>query len=209
MDLKRLKLQKQDSNISEDSSSGFKDSGIERDDNLANSSSDIQQDYPSLQSSSGVEPSEPSGGGCTCLDVERQVESKPHMKVILSPSGQPVIITHFDQKLRDLKTLKQHYYPEGGWGWMVALTSVLVNILAHGLQLSLAIIFLHNLAHFSRRSSSESATSWLGALSSSVSLLLSPVIIAVCKEQTIKHHQSSDQSINEFELKTEKYFIDI
>ena len=29
------------------------------------------------------------------------------MKVVLSPSGQPVIITHFDQKLRDLRTLKQ------------------------------------------------------------------------------------------------------
>ena len=58
VDLKRLKLQKQDSNLSEDSSSGFKDSGIERDDNLANSNSDIQQDFPSLQSSSSgaIEP---------------------------------------------------------------------------------------------------------------------------------------------------------
>ena len=190
VDLKRLKLQKHDSNISEDSSSGFKDSGIERDDGLANSSSDIQQDFPSLQSSSAIEPSEPSGGGCTCLDVERQVESKPHMKVILSPSGQPVIITHFDQKLRDLKTLKQHYYPEGGWGWIVALASVLVNILAYGLQLSLAIIFLHNLAHFSKRHSMLAPetpnTTWLGALSSSVSLLMSPVTIAVCKRKSTR-----------------------
>lgn len=53
-----MKLQKQDSNLSDDSSSGFKDSGIERDDNLANSNTDIQQDFPSVQSnsSSGVEP---------------------------------------------------------------------------------------------------------------------------------------------------------
>ena len=67
VDLKRVRLQKQDSNLSEDSSSGFKDSGIERDDNLANSSSDIQQDFPSLPSSSaeeqvGVWPSERGGG---------------------------------------------------------------------------------------------------------------------------------------------------
>ena len=55
VDLKRVRLQKQDSNLSEDSSSGFKDSGIERDDNLANSSSDIQQDFPSLPSSSAEE----------------------------------------------------------------------------------------------------------------------------------------------------------
>ena len=132
-------------------------------------------------------------GGCTCDDVElqRPVESKPHMKVILSPSGQPVIITHFDQKLRDLRTLKQHYYPEGGWGWCVVLASILVNILAHGLQLSLAIIFLHNLAHFSRRGSLTSEagsghTQWLGALSSSVSLLLSPVIISVCRRKSTR-----------------------
>ena len=51
-----MKLQKQDSNLSDDSSSGFKDSGIEQDDNLANI--EIQQDFPSIQSnsSSGVEP---------------------------------------------------------------------------------------------------------------------------------------------------------
>ena len=56
VDLKRVKLQKQDSNLSDDSSSGFKDSGIEHDDNLANI--EIQQDFPSIQSnsSSGVEP---------------------------------------------------------------------------------------------------------------------------------------------------------
>ena len=54
MDLKRLRLQKQDSELSEDSSSGFKDSGIERD-NLDHSQTDIQQDFPSLPSSSGAE----------------------------------------------------------------------------------------------------------------------------------------------------------
>ena len=62
VDLKRVRLQKQDSNLSEDSSSGFKDSGIERDDNLANSSSDIQQDFPSLPSSSAEEQVGVCGG---------------------------------------------------------------------------------------------------------------------------------------------------
>ena len=41
---------------------------------------------------------------CTCEEAAREVrESKTHMKVIISPSGQPVIITQFDQKLRDLR----------------------------------------------------------------------------------------------------------
>ena len=68
------------------------------------------------------------------------------------------------------RTLKQHYYPEGGWGWLVALASLLVNIIGQGVQISLAILFLHNLAHFNRRgvlvSPESSSTPWLASLSS-------------------------------------------
>ena len=39
-------------------------------------------------------------------------------------------------------TIRQHYYPEGGWGYIVLITASLVNILAHGLQLSFIIISL-------------------------------------------------------------------
>ena len=38
-----------------------------------------------------------------------------------------------------LRTLKQHYYPEGGWGWMICLVTLLVQILAHGTQIGLAV----------------------------------------------------------------------
>ena len=88
------------------------------------------------------------------------------------------------------RTLKQHYYPEGGWGWLVALASLLVNIIGQGVQISLAILFLHNLAHFNRRgvlvSPESSSTPWLVSLSSSVSRLISPVIISVCKRKSTR-----------------------
>ena len=60
VDLKRLKLVKVDSNISEDSSSGYKDSGVEAGD--SNSDSNIQQDYPSLASSGVIGQNYPSQG---------------------------------------------------------------------------------------------------------------------------------------------------
>ena len=89
-----------------------------------------------------------------------------------------------------VRTLKQHYYPEGGWGWLVALASLLVNIIAHGVQVSLAILFLHNLAHFNRRGvvvgQESPSTTWLVSVSSSVSLLISPVIISVCKRKSTR-----------------------
>ena len=47
---------------------------------------------------------------------------------ILGPPGQ------VDQKLRELRTLKQHYYPEGGWGWVVVIVGCLVHFLVNGSQ---------------------------------------------------------------------------
>ena len=70
--------------------------------------------------------------------------------MIITSSGQPLLITPVDQKLRDLKTLKQHYYPEvpwpqphssiihcglqGGWGWVVIIVAFLVHFIAIGAQ---------------------------------------------------------------------------
>ncbi|KAJ3665851.1 hypothetical protein Zmor_001318 [Zophobas morio] len=34
------------------------------------------------------------------------------------------------------RLLCRHYYPEGGWGWIVATCAVLVHIVNHGFQLS-------------------------------------------------------------------------
>ncbi|VVC32201.1 Hypothetical protein CINCED_3A011425 [Cinara cedri] len=41
--------------------------------------------------------------------------------------------------VRQLVTLKQHYYPEGGWGWVVAAVAVAAHLLAHGLHLAAGI----------------------------------------------------------------------
>ncbi|CAH0553341.1 unnamed protein product [Brassicogethes aeneus] len=37
---------------------------------------------------------------------------------------------------RKTTTLRRHYYPEGGWGWVVVVCAVLVHVLNHGIQLS-------------------------------------------------------------------------
>ncbi|KAG5875831.1 hypothetical protein JTB14_007253 [Gonioctena quinquepunctata] len=34
------------------------------------------------------------------------------------------------------RLLCRHYYPEGGWGWVVAVCALLVNVINHGVQLS-------------------------------------------------------------------------
>lgn len=41
---------------------------------------------------------------------------------------------------RKRATLQRHYYPEGGWGWVILATAVVVHVLNHGLQLSAAVM---------------------------------------------------------------------
>ena len=37
-------------------------------------------------------------------------------------------------------TLLQHYYPEGGWGWIILGISVTINILCHGLHMGFGTV---------------------------------------------------------------------
>ena len=39
-------------------------------------------------------------------------------------------------------TFRQHYYPEGGWGWVITFCCFLVNIFTTGLQLSFSVLYL-------------------------------------------------------------------
>lgn len=38
-----------------------------------------------------------------------------------------------------ISTIRQHYYPEGGWGWVVCVCAFLINMLTYGLLLSYGI----------------------------------------------------------------------
>lgn len=49
-------------------------------------------------------------------------------------------------------TIRQHYYPEGGWGWLVLLCGILVQCLSHGIQLSWGILELEVRRKFPRTS---------------------------------------------------------
>lgn len=44
--------------------------------------------------------------------------------------------------LRQLLTLKQHYYLEGGWGWVVVVVGIFVQVLSHGLHGALGPLLL-------------------------------------------------------------------
>ncbi|KAL0275559.1 UNVERIFIED_CONTAM: hypothetical protein PYX00_003376 [Menopon gallinae] len=51
-------------------------------------------------------------------------------------------------EVKKVSTLTRHYYPEGGWGFVILTCSVLVQVLCHGLQLSSGTIMVKSAGKF-------------------------------------------------------------
>ncbi|XP_062536913.1 monocarboxylate transporter 12-like isoform X1 [Armigeres subalbatus] len=81
-------------------------------------------------------------------------------------------------------TIKQHYYPEGGWGWIVIVVGIMVHVLTHGLQTSVGVLMIETRRRF--RIGNIIDTGWLGALSTAIALFISPITIAVCKRKSTR-----------------------
>ncbi|XP_022166266.1 monocarboxylate transporter 10 isoform X2 [Myzus persicae] len=86
--------------------------------------------------------------------------------------------------IRQLVTLKQHYYPEGGWGWVVAAVAVAAHLLTHGLHLASGVFVQELVNKFGP--GTVVPAGWLGAMSTGVALLLSPVTIAFCRRKSTR-----------------------
>ena len=52
--------------------------------------------------------------------------------------------------VRQLLTLKQHYYPEGGWGWVVVVVGVLVQLLSHGMHVASGVLVGETVRRFGK-----------------------------------------------------------
>ncbi|XP_070167308.1 uncharacterized protein [Polyergus mexicanus] len=82
-------------------------------------------------------------------------------------------------------TLGRHYYPEGGWGYVIVTCSVLVHFIGVGLQLAAPGCW-HITAERKFRHPPLHSAGWLGAMSTGVALLVSPVTIAFCRRKSTR-----------------------
>lgn len=85
--------------------------------------------------------------------------------------------------LRQLMTLRQHYYPEGGWGWVLVVVCFLVQSISHGLHLALGILVMSVITEFQQ---SVVAALALCSLSFAVGLGFSPITISLCKRKSTR-----------------------
>ncbi|KAH7936688.1 hypothetical protein HPB49_002650 [Dermacentor silvarum] len=55
-------------------------------------------------------------------------------------------------------TIRQHYYPEGGWGWVVCVCVCLVNALSWGMQLNYGVMHAAAIQQFGEEHAGEAPT---------------------------------------------------
>lgn len=54
-------------------------------------------------------------------------------------------------ELRQLMTLRQHYYPEGNYGWIIIVVGVAVQCICHGIHMSSGVFILEVSKMFSQK----------------------------------------------------------
>ncbi|XP_054006495.1 uncharacterized protein LOC128891201 [Hylaeus anthracinus] len=77
--------------------------------------------------------------------------------------------------------------PDGGWGWVVVLASLVISMIADGVSFSFGLLYIEFLHEFS---ASKSKTAWIGSLFMAVPLLSGPIMSALvdrygCRSMTI------------------------
>ncbi|XP_022231984.2 uncharacterized protein LOC111080585 [Drosophila obscura] len=82
----------------------------------------------------------------------------------------------------DTTRIRQYFYPDGGWGWIICGVSFLVHILTTGLQLSYGLLLFYAVQYLHNTSGIE----LLGALSWSISMLATPFVVSLCRKRSIR-----------------------
>jgi hypothetical protein len=120
-------------------------SGAEAEDELSRSLEDLSGAPRPLSRSDSV-VSWPNKDSGVASEVPSEPSSHHHHHHHVS-TKQPCFVPAPSLEPKEA-TISQHYYPEGGWGWIVVVVGVLVQMLSHGIHLSAGILALEMTRRF-------------------------------------------------------------
>lgn len=114
---------------------------------------------------------------------------KEEVKIITNPVND---FKHVDSKKNDSEVENDDHddkvaIPDGGWGWVVVLSSFIISMIADGISFSFGLLYIEFLEEFQ---ASKASTAWIGSLFIAVPLLSGPVMCALvdrygCRSMTI------------------------
>ncbi|KAG5347233.1 MOT14 protein, partial [Acromyrmex charruanus] len=125
----------------------------------------------------------------TPVDLERYADSRRNQKQV-KDSIDSLSISEREYSssfmAREAKR-KKPKVPDGGWGWVVVLASLIISMVADGISFSFGLLYIEFLHEFG---ASKSKTAWIGSLFMAVPLLSGPIMSALvdrygCRNMTI------------------------
>ncbi|XP_012059826.1 PREDICTED: monocarboxylate transporter 4-like [Atta cephalotes] len=79
----------------------------------------------------------------------------------------------------DVAGMRAHFYPEGGWGWLVCAAGFLALLLTTGMQLAFGLLHLYAARHLGEIHLMDIV--WAGALSAAISRGSAPLVVGACR----------------------------
>ncbi|XP_036139355.1 monocarboxylate transporter 4 isoform X2 [Monomorium pharaonis] len=79
----------------------------------------------------------------------------------------------------DVAGMRTHFYPEGGWGWLVCAAGFLALLLTTGMQLAFGLLHLYAARHLGEAHLMDIV--WVGALSAAISRGSAPLVVGACR----------------------------
>ncbi|KAJ8957426.1 hypothetical protein NQ318_004906 [Aromia moschata] len=132
---------------------------------------------PSLDSVRGRTPREPD----TVIPVEDNEKTEVKFKTgTISSSSSSSSSKEEEDEIKPK-------IPDGGWGWVVVFSSLVLSMIADGISFSFGLLYVEFLLEFG---ASTSETSWIGSLFMAVPLLTGPIMSSLvdrygCRSMTI------------------------